>query len=91
MITTRRGTLIRTQYVSKWRYLRINSKAHYRPEQTRGKEGLAGQFEDAGGSSEDDFMYMQQDNCFKTPEEENLEIPEEENIETPEEENWEPQ
>ena len=89
MITARRGTLIRTRDASKWRHLRINFRTHYKPEQTRRKEGLAGQFEDAGGSSEDDLMYMQQDNCLETPEEENLETPEEENLETPEEENLE--
>ena len=70
MITARRGTLIRTRDASKWRHLRINFRTHYKPEQTRRKEGLAGQFEDAGGSSEDDLMYMQQDNCLETPEEE---------------------
>ena len=89
MITARRGTLIRTRDASKWRHLRINFRTHYKPEQTRRKEGLAGQFDDAGGSSVDDLMYMQQDNCLETPEEENLETPEEENLETPEEENLE--
>ena len=91
MITARRGTLIRTRDVSKWRHLRINFGPYYKPEQTRRKEGPAGQFEDAGGSSEDDLMYMQQDNCLETPEEENLETPEEENRETLEEENLEPE
>ena len=91
MITARRGTLIRTRDVSKLRHLRINFRAHYKPEQARRKEGLAGQFEGAGGSSEDDLMYMQQDNCLETPEEENLEKPEEENLETLEEENLEPE
>ena len=73
MITARRGTL--------WKHLRINFRTHYKPEQTRRNEGLAGQFEDAGGSGEDDLMYMQQDNGLETPEEENLETPEEENLE----------
>ena len=47
MITARRRTLIRTRDVSKWRHLGINSRAHYRLEQTRRKERLA-----------DDPMYM---------------------------------
>ena len=81
MITARRGTFIRTRDASKWKHLRINFRTHYKPEQTRRKEGLAGQFEDAGGSSEDDLMYMQQDNGLETPEEENLETLEEENLE----------
>ena len=75
-ITARRGTLIRTKDVSKWRHLRINSMAHYTPEQARSKGRFADQFEDACGSSEDDLMYIQQDNCLETPEEENLETPE---------------